>query len=90
MSTLETLAASLAAFDGINDNARVFSFTGQRARSIKDLLCDACGKVEAVRDGYCAACNADITAAIDAARYHHVGDDEGANVLAGIPSSDKF
>ena len=87
-STLETLAASLAAFDGINDNARVYSFTGQRPRSMKDLLCDACGVNEATHEGYCDGCNKELCAVIDEARYLHVGDDEGENFLSGHPSRD--
>lgn len=88
MNTLETLAASLAAFDGINDNARVYSFTGQRPRSMKDLLCDACGVREAVREGYCAECDACINAAIDERARFQVGDDEGECFLSGHPSRD--
>lgn len=44
-----------------NDNARTF-------RSIKDLLCDACGEREATRDGYCEECIADVNAMIDERR----------------------
>lgn len=57
--------------------------TGTAPRSIKDLLCDACGRAEATREGYCDACRVDLEAAIDGRRFYF-GDDEGELFLVGI------
>lgn len=55
-----------------------------KPRSIKDLLCDACGREEATAEGYCDGCRADIEAAIDERARYYVGDPEGECFLAGI------
>lgn len=52
---------------------------GRTIRSIKDLLCDACGVALATRDAYCAACNAGLAEHYDAtAAAHSMSTDDGA------------
>lgn len=60
-----TLSATAA-----NDNREPFT-----PHSIKDLLCDACGRVEAVLYGLCGGCNADASAHYDERRAWQ-GDDD--------------
>lgn len=57
----------------------------ERPRSLKDLLCDACGKVEAVAYGMCADCMEDANAQIDERRWHH---DEALFDFSGAPTDD--
>lgn len=61
MFTLETRAVPA------NDNATKY-------RSIKDLLCDACGEEEAVMDGLCHTCFVDADTMIAERRGEWQGD----------------
>lgn len=74
MSTTHTAAAAL-------DNALALArLEGRPVRSIKDLLCDACGEAVALRaGGYCHRCADDLTAHYDARR---AAADDGAAYLA--------
>lgn len=69
-------------------NDTTHTATGIAPRSIKDLLCDACGRAEAVRDGYCAACRADIEQHLDGGAAYFVGDDEGELLARGVSTDD--
>lgn len=69
-------------------NDTTHTATGFRPRSIKDLLCDGCGRNEAVRDGYCGACRADIETALDGGAAYFVGDDEGELLARGVSTDD--
>ncbi len=70
-----TLAITLAAL-AANDN---------------HAACDACGvRSVDVRDGYCAACNADICNGLDTLARYHVGDDEGAALTEGFDVGDSL
>ena len=74
MSTTHTAAAAL-------DTALALArLEGRPVRSIKDLLCDACGDAVALRSGgYCHRCADDLTAHYDARR---AAADDGAAYLA--------
>lgn len=49
-----------------NDNAAPFTPT-----SMKDLLCDGCGRVEATRYGFCEGCLEDARAEVEERRNFH-------------------
>lgn len=57
---------------------------GREVRSIKDLLCDACGVAVALRDGLCIACSDSLSAHYDATTAQHSAstDDTGADGFA--------
>ena len=92
------MITTTTALDALSAALAVARRNGREVRSIKDLLCDACGVAVALRGDYCHACadslndHYDATAAAhsmstddDGARYG-CGDAEGENYLSGIRS----
>lgn len=92
------MITTTTALDALSAALAVARRNGREVRSIKDLLCDACGVAVALRGDYCHACADGLnTHYADTAAAHSMstdddgvrfgcGDAEGENYLAGIRS----
>lgn len=92
------MITTTTALDALSAALAVARRNGREVRSIKDLLCDACGVAVALRGDYCHACADSLNDHYDATADAHsmstdddgarfgFGDAEGENYLSGIRS----
>ena len=65
------MISTTTALDALSAALVVARRNGREVRSIKDLLCDACGVAVALRGDYCHACADEMNAMHDATREAH-------------------